>query len=94
VIDVSPLYGLRLATPRLELRLGSRAELEALAEVARAGIHPPDEMPFAVPWTDASGDPSFVTDFVAHHEQALEAWTPAAWSLNLLVFHDGAPVGS
>jgi hypothetical protein len=93
VTDDSPLYGLRLATPRLELRLGSRAELEALAEVARAGIHPPDEMPFAVPWTDASDDPDFVTGFVEHHEQALEAWTPTAWSLNLLVFHDGARSG-
>jgi RimJ/RimL family protein N-acetyltransferase len=94
VTDVSALYGLRLGTPRLELRLGSRAELEALAEVASAGIHPPDEMPFAVPWTDASRDPGFVSDFVAHHEQELAAWSPDAWRLNLLAFHDGAPVGS
>jgi RimJ/RimL family protein N-acetyltransferase len=92
--DVSALYRLRLRTPRLELRLGNRAELEALAEVAKAGIHPPDEMPFAVPWTDASEDPGFVTDFVAHHEQTLAAWTPEEWRLNLLVFHDGAPIGS
>ena len=92
--DVSALYGLRLGTPRLELRLGSRAELETLAEVAKAGIHPPHEMPFAVPWTDASGDPGFVTDFVAHHEETLAAWAPEEWRLNLLAFHDGAPVGS
>ena len=92
--DVSALYGLRLATPRLELRLGSRAELEALAEVAKAGIHPPDEMPFAVPWTDASGDPCFVAEFVAHHEEALESWRTDEWRLNLLVFHDGAPVST
>jgi RimJ/RimL family protein N-acetyltransferase len=94
VTDVSPLYGLRLETLRLELRLGDRAELETLAEVAKAGIHPPDEMPFAVPWTDASDDPGFVTDFVAHHEQTLEEWTPGEWRLNLLAFHDGPPVGS
>ena len=92
--DVSALYGLRLGTPRLELRLGCRAELEALAEVAKAGIHPPHEMPFAVPWTDASGDPDFVTDFVAHHEETLAAWAPEEWRLNLLAFHDGRPVGS
>ena len=88
--DVSALYGLRLRTPRLELRLGSRAELVALAEVAKAGIHPPEEMPFAVPWTDASGDP----DFVAHHEETLAAWSPEEWRLNLLAFRDGTPVGS
>lgn len=92
--DVSALYGLRLHTPRLELRLGSRAELKTLAEVAKAGIHAPDEMPFAVPWTDASADPGFVTDFVSHHEQTLAAWTPEDWRLNLVAFHDGAPVGS
>lgn len=92
--DVSPLYRLRLRTPRLELRLGSRVELEALAEVARAGIHPADEMPFAVPWTDASSDPAFVADFAAHHEQVLAAWTPEEWRLNLVAFHEGAPVGS
>ena len=90
---VAALYGIRLSTPRLELRLGSRAELEALAEVAKAGIHPPDEMPFAVAWTDASDDPGFVTDFVAHHEQTLAAWSPEEWRLNLLAFHAGLPVG-
>jgi len=94
VTDVSALYGLRLRTPRLELRLGSRAELEALADVAKAGIHPPDEMPFAVAWTDASHEPGFVADFVAHHEQLLAAWSPEEWRLNLLAFHDGTPVGS
>jgi len=93
VIGVAALYGIRLCTPRLELRLGSRAELEALAEVAKAGIHPPDEMPFAVAWTDASDDPRFVTDFVAHHEQTLAAWSPEEWRLNLLAFHAGLPVG-
>jgi RimJ/RimL family protein N-acetyltransferase len=94
VTGVTALYALRVRTPRLELRLGDRAELEALAHVAAAGIHPPDEMPFAVPWTDASGDPGFVTDFVTHHEQTLAAWTPEEWRLNLLAFHDGAPIGS
>jgi RimJ/RimL family protein N-acetyltransferase len=92
--DVSALYGLRLRTPRLELRLGCRAELEALAEVAKAGIHPPEEMPFAVAWTDATAGPSFVSDFVAHHEEVLASWTPDEWRLNLLAFHEGAPVGS
>jgi RimJ/RimL family protein N-acetyltransferase len=94
VTDVAALYGLRLRTPRLVLRLGERAELEALAHVASAGIHPPDEMPFAVPWTDASNEPGFVEDFAAFHQRRLAEWTPEGWALNLLAFHDGAPVGS
>lgn len=91
--DVAPLHGLRLRTDRLELRLGDRADLEALARVARAGIHPAAEMPFAARWTDASGSPSFVEDFVAFHEQALATWTVVRWTLNLLALDDGAPIG-
>lgn len=92
--DVSPLYGLRLRTTRLELRLGDRDELESLARLAIAGIHPPDEMPFGVAWTDASHQPGFTEDFVAFHEQALGAWAPERWALHLLAFADGAPVGT
>jgi RimJ/RimL family protein N-acetyltransferase len=94
VTDVSALRGLRLRTPRLELRLGDRSELEALARVAVAGIHPPDQMPFAVAWTDAIGQPGFVEGFVAFHEQALADWGPGRWTLNLLAFQGHAPVGT
>ena len=58
--DVSALYGLRLRTPRLELRLGSHEELVELGQLAESGIHPPEEMPFAIAWTDRIGEPDFV----------------------------------
>jgi RimJ/RimL family protein N-acetyltransferase len=93
-VNIRPLYGLRLRTPRLELRLGSRDELLELAKVAQSGIHPPEEMPFLVPWTDGSGEPTFVDDFVAFHKAALRDWTPGRWTLNLLTFFQGRPVGS
>jgi hypothetical protein len=44
------LLELRVRTPRLELRLPREEELEDIAALAEAGIHPPDEMPFAVAW--------------------------------------------
>ena len=48
-----PLWRLVLRTPRLELRPDDDAGLvELLAEACR-GVHPPAEMPFGVPWTDA-----------------------------------------
>jgi RimJ/RimL family protein N-acetyltransferase len=93
-VDSGPLYGLRLTTPRLELRLGSREELVALAHVAEAGIHPPEEMPFGVAWSDGIGSPGFVDGFVAYHEGELEAWTPTEWHLNLLVWAGGALAGT
>jgi RimJ/RimL family protein N-acetyltransferase len=93
-LNVEPLYELRLATPRLELRLGSREELTALGHLAEEGIHPPAEMPFAVAWTDRIGEPGFVDSFVEFHEAALRDWRPEKWSLNFLVFLGGRPVGS
>jgi RimJ/RimL family protein N-acetyltransferase len=93
-LNVAPLYELSLRTPRLELRLGNHDELAALARLAQEGIHPPEEMPFAVAWTDRSGEEGFVESFVEFHEAALRDWRPEKWSLNLLVFADARPAGS
>ena len=49
LIDHWPLLGLRIVTPRLELRLPSGDELAELAELAAEGVHAPDRMPFASP---------------------------------------------
>jgi RimJ/RimL family protein N-acetyltransferase/ribosomal protein S18 acetylase RimI-like enzyme len=89
-----PLTRLRLRTPRLDLRLATVAELRQLARVARGGIHPPDEMPFEVPWTDRADEPEFEDGFVAFHNSALTEWRPERWSLNLVAFADGSPVGT
>ena len=88
------LTRLRLRTPRLELRLATVAELRVLAQVARAGIHPPDEMPFKVPWTDRANEPGFEDDFVRFHRAAIDEWRADRWALNLVAFVDGSPVGS
>ncbi len=90
-MDLSPLRELRLRTPRLELRLPSEAELIALARVAEAGVHQPDQMPFLVPWTDPSE--TFVSDFVAYHRTVRTAWRPQSWRLELGVFAGEQPIG-
>ena len=93
LIDHFPLYGLRLRTPRLELRLPSPDELAALADVAADGIHDREVMPFLVPWTDRP--PAEVArGVVQYHWLQLGSWTPENWSLNLTVFHDGVIVGT
>ena len=92
-IDVSPLLGLRVRTERLELRLPDEAELQSLVGVAEAGVHPPEEMPFQVAWTDGIGKPGFAESFTGFHLGLREAWAPEAWSLDLGVFADGEPMG-
>ena len=92
LVDHFPLLGLRLRTPRLELRLPSPEELAALAEVAADGIHAPEVMPFLVPWTDQS--PADVArGVIQHHWLKLGTWSPQDWTLALAVFHAGTVVG-
>jgi RimJ/RimL family protein N-acetyltransferase len=88
-MNLEPLYGLRLRTPRLELRFPTEAELIELYELAAAGIHPPKEMPFAFAWTDELTQESFL----AHHHSSRETWTPESWTLDLGTWVDGVLAG-
>lgn len=88
-----PLTRLRVRTPRLELRLATRTELRTLGELAQRGIHDPAVMPFGVAWTDDSDRPGFVDEGIEHHEARLREWQPEDWTLNLIAFHRGRPVG-
>lgn len=92
LVDHFPLFGLRLRTPRLELRLPLAEELAVLAEVAAEGVHEPERMPFLVPWTDRPAA-EVARGVIQHHWSRLGSWAPADWSLNLAVFHCGAVVG-
>lgn len=91
---LSPLLALKIRTPRLELRLPTRAELETLARLAQAGVHPPETMPFRVAWTDTAGEPDFVESFIGFHEGQRAAWRPERWHLLLAVWAEGEPAGS
>jgi RimJ/RimL family protein N-acetyltransferase len=88
-----PLFGLRIRSEHLVLRLPTDDDVLALIDVAKAGIHPPDEMPFGVAWSIVPS-PAFERSFVQHHWGVRAAWTPEAWTLNLLVELDGRPIGS
>ncbi|MFI7530694.1 GNAT family N-acetyltransferase [Nocardia salmonicida] len=91
-IDHWPLFGLRLTTPRLELRLPSEEELAALADLAAEGVHDPDRMPFTVPWTDLPPRERARSVF-QHHWLQLGKWAPDDWTLNFAVFEHGRIVG-
>jgi len=91
--DAWPLFGLRIRSERLVLRLPLDTEFPALIDVARRGIHPPDEMPFGIAWSTAPS-PAFERGFLRHHWAARAAWRPDEWALHLLVELDGRPVGA
>ncbi|WP_326603860.1 MULTISPECIES: GNAT family N-acetyltransferase [unclassified Streptomyces] len=87
-----PLYGLRIRTPRLELRLPDLELLDDLSTVAADGVHAPDTMPFTVPWTD--GPPAERGRGVYQHVLGTVAnWSVRNWVLSLAVLHEGKVVG-
>jgi RimJ/RimL family protein N-acetyltransferase len=91
-IDYWPLQGLRLTTPRLELRLPTTDELGELADLAADGVHDPAVMPFSIPWTDLP--PLERGRSVLQHSWRLQAeWTAERWTLGLGVFEGGTVVG-
>jgi len=89
---VWPLFDLRLRTANLELRLPTEPEIVDLIGVAKAGIHPADEMPFGVAWTDLSS-PAFERSAFQFQLLQRATWRPDDWTLNLAVWVDGEPAG-
>jgi RimJ/RimL family protein N-acetyltransferase len=88
-----PLFGLRIRSEHLKLRLPTDDEMLVLIDVAKAGIHPADEMPFGVAWSTLP-TPEFERGFLQHNWLMRATWTPEAWNLNLMVEADGRPIGS
>lgn len=91
--DPWPLWGLELRTPRLTLRPDDDAGLlELLAEACR-GVHPPAEMPFDVPWTDAEPE-TLVLEGIKYHWSARVASRPDDWQVNFLARYEGRVIGN
>ncbi|MEV0276644.1 GNAT family protein [Streptomyces sp. NPDC050610] len=90
--DVWPLYGLRVTTPRLELRLPDLELPAELAEVAAGGVHDAAEMPFTVPWTDV-GPAERGRAVFQHVLGTVAGWRPEEWTLSLAVLCGGKAVG-
>ena len=91
--DAWPLFALRLRSERLVLRLPTDDDLVALLAVAKAGIHPPGEMPFGVAWSTVPS-PEFERSFMRYHWSMRASWSPAHWVLNLITELDGVPIGT
>lgn len=88
-----PLFGLRLRTEHLVLRMPTDDDVVELLEVAKAGIHPPDEMPFGEAWTSTEG-PAFDRSFMQHYWRTRATFSPDAWFLNFMVELEGDPIGA
>ncbi|MFX0577592.1 GNAT family N-acetyltransferase [Nocardia nepalensis] len=88
-----PLAGLRVRTPRLELRMPGLADLGALAGLAADGVHDPAVQPFTAEWTDAEPDER-ARRVLQWHWRCWAEWRTDAWTLNFVVVRDGEVVGT
>jgi RimJ/RimL family protein N-acetyltransferase len=90
--DLWPLYDLRLTTGDLELRYPLEAELPAFADIIEGGLHPPDEMPFGIAWTDL---PPARRNLESYQwwMGSRARWAADDWTLTFGVWEAGAPVG-
>ncbi|PYY33698.1 GNAT family N-acetyltransferase [Curtobacterium sp. MCBD17_030] len=90
--QVWPLFGLRLLTPRLELRPLRDEDLPGLVDAALSGVHDPARMPFGVPWTDA--EPTTLARSMAqYHWKLRSGMARDSWGVSFTVLHQGTPVG-
>jgi RimJ/RimL family protein N-acetyltransferase len=92
-----PLYDLRLTTAdlaigALELRLPTEAELPAFVALASLGVHPPEEMPFSIPWTDLPS-PARERESYQFYMSSRAGWKVDDWLLTLGVWVAGEPAG-
>ncbi len=91
-LDVWPLSGLRLRTPRLELRPISDEDIVGMANAAAAGIHADDQLPFMTGWS--TRPPKELGIGAAQNVWELRAsLSPDAWSVNFAIVHDDQIIG-
>lgn len=92
IAEVWPLFGLRVRTPRLELRIIDDEDSLDLARIS-GDIHDPDERPFAMPWNLAETDLERQRRVVQFNWARRADHTPESWHLTFATVVDGEVVG-
>lgn len=90
--NVWPLFGLRIRTNRLTLRLPTDDDLAQLLDLVVTGIHPPETMPFEMPWTDVES-PTRERESLQYWWACRSGFSPGAWDLPLCVEYEGNLIG-
>ena len=90
---VWPLFDLRVVTPRIELRYVDDSLGVQLAQLAAKGIHDPDFMPFAMPWTDARS-PLLERNSMQWFWRCRAETSPSRFHMPLAVVVDGVVAGT
>ena len=90
--DLWPLFELHVTTPRLLLRPLLDTDFDELGALLEGGVHPPDVMPFTLPWTDVK-PPELQRGAMQYHWRQRAGWVANDWTLDFGVWEDGRLVG-
>lgn len=90
--DEYPPFGLRITAGPVELGPLTDDAIPELVELARAGIHPRDQMPFYVPWSNAPSR-ELGTNMAQFYWHQRANFGRSEWSLGMTVRFEGELVG-
>ena len=85
-------FALRVRCGPIELRAITDEDIPSLVDLVLAGLHDPQQMPFAQPWTDAPPD-QLPRHTAAYYWSTRASFSPQEWTLDLAVRVDGELVG-
>jgi len=88
-----PLLNLRITAGPVELRGITDDLIGPLADLAIAGIHEPDFMPFSFPWSIAPAA-EMPLNFAQYHWRTRAEFSPKKWSAIFAVSWEGELVGT
>ena len=91
--DHWPPYRLRLCAGDLELSVITDDDAPGLVDLALAGIHAPDAMPFSTPWT-LVGPEKLPVEMIRYFSSVRAGFGPGAFDLLFAVRVDGVLVGT
>jgi RimJ/RimL family protein N-acetyltransferase len=90
--SVWPLFDLRLATPRLELRPITDDEIPSAVAAARSGIHQAGSNPFSTPWAELPAE-DVGPNMARWYWKCRAECTPESWTLLLGIWRGGEFLG-
>lgn len=91
-VDHWPLFGLRVRTPRLELRYPDDALAAEVADLAVAGINEPGFRPFLSLWNEVPPVHQ-QRNTMQHLWRTRAEWKPTSWVCGCAVMADGEVIG-
>ncbi len=90
--QIFPPFGLRITAGPIELRPLTDDVIPLLVDLVLDGIHAPDFMPFALPWTLEPRE-KLPYNTASFYWTSRGSWSPAKWTLTTVVFYEGVCVG-